>query len=70
MTQQTTKHGRLEQPADIAWSTSLGSAWQRFCDELDARLLARFGVAFRETDGSEPDPDVLADLAFERALMR
>ena len=74
MTQQTT-HCRRGQPADdpcgrdASEAAGLDAAWRRFRDELDARLVDRFGGAFGNDDGSEPDPGVLADLALQRALM-
>jgi hypothetical protein len=43
--------------------------WRRFRDELDARLMARFGPSFEKQDRAEPDPEILADLALQRALM-
>ena len=52
-----------------AADTTLHAAWRRFRDELDARLCARFGEAFEPKNGTEPDPEILADLALERALM-
>ena len=74
MTEQTargrahdrTQHAGGAQPREAG---SIDVAWLRFRDELDARLLARFGVAFDAQAGDHPDPDVLADLALERALM-
>jgi hypothetical protein len=74
MTQQTTNCARAQR-ADVASSrdaierANIDAGWRRFRDELDARLVDRFGVAFRNGDGSAPDPDVLADLALQRALM-
>ena len=71
-----TKQTRDPRPASAAVSdadaldtANLHSAWRRFRNELDARLVERFGVAFQDTDGEQADPAVLADLALERALM-
>jgi len=50
-------------------ATSIDAAWLRFRDELDARILARFGLAFEGRDADHADPDILADLALQRALM-
>jgi hypothetical protein len=50
-------------------ATSIDPSWLRFRDELDARILARFGLAFDPKDGDQADPDILADLALQRALM-
>lgn len=74
MTQQTRDY-RREQLADVASgrdaieTANLHAGWRRFRNELDARIVDRFGVAFQNADGSEPDPAVLADLALQRALM-
>ena len=74
MTQQTRDCGRGRRP-DLAFGqdaierANLDAGWRRFRDELDARIVDRFGVAFRNADGSQPDPNVLADLALQRALM-
>jgi hypothetical protein len=74
MTQQTRDH-RREQVADVASgrdaieTANLHAGWRRFRNELDARIVDRFGVAFQDADGSELDPAVLADLALQRALM-
>jgi len=49
--------------------TTVDRAWRRFRDELDTRLVARFGPSFAERDGGvDADPDILADLALQRAL--
>ena len=48
---------------------NLDQAWQKFRNELDARLVERFGPAYRHADDPQPDPAVLADLALQRALM-
>jgi hypothetical protein len=74
MTQQTRDY-RREQLADVASgrdaieTANLHAGWRRFRNELDARIVDRFGVAFQDADGSELDPAVLADLALQRALM-
>jgi hypothetical protein len=68
MTQQTRDY-RREQLADVASgrdaieTANLHAGWRRFRNELDARIVDRFGVAFQDADGSELDPAVLADLA-------
>ena len=70
-----TKYPRFKERADVASRrdafeiATLDSAWRRFRNELDARILERFGLAFDSFDDNEPDPAVLADLALERALM-
>ena len=49
--------------------SSLDACWLRFREELDARIVARFALA-PEAPASEPaDPEILADLALQRALM-
>ena len=71
MTPHTEDH-RSERRADAgnaSETANFASAWRRFRSELDARLVERFGLAFQESDGDEPDPAVLADLALQRALM-
>jgi len=47
---------------------ALEAGFRRFRDELDARLVARFGASFADRDGSDADPEILADLALQRAL--
>jgi hypothetical protein len=74
MTEQTTR-GRVQNRAQLAGdqkpdeAARVDAAWFRFRDELDARILARFGLAFEGQDGDQADPDILADLALQRALM-
>lgn len=46
----------------------LDAAWLRFRAELDDRIVARFGPALDASDGSDADPEILADLALQRAL--
>ena len=49
--------------------TAVDRAWRRFRDELDTRLVTRFGPSFAERDGVvDADPEILADLALQRAL--
>ena len=74
MTEQMTRgrgceRGQLTSAERRPEATSIDTAWRRFRDELDARILARFGLAFDPEDGDRADPDILADLALERALM-
>jgi len=70
MTKQSTSP-RLDgrRGVDPNETANLDSAWRRFRNELDARLVERFGVAFEDADGRDSDPAVLADLALQRALM-
>ena len=70
MTRQPTSC-RPERRADLhsREAATLDSGWRRFRNELDARLVDRFGVAFQDPGDHEPDPAVLADLALQRALM-
>jgi hypothetical protein len=44
------------------------AGWIRLRDELIARIAARFGQAFETDDGDVADPEILADLALQRAL--
>jgi hypothetical protein len=74
MTQQSNDR-RLGLRADVAsggnapGGSIFDSALRKFRNELDARILDRFGVAYQDSADHEPDPDVLADLALQRALM-
>ena len=73
MTSETAR-SRAQQPAKVAAgrkleSTGIDAAWLRFRDELDARLVARYGLALAAHDGEHADPEILADLALQRALM-
>jgi hypothetical protein len=45
------------------------AGWLRLRDELTARIVARFGLAFEPEDGDYADPEILADLALQRAFM-
>jgi hypothetical protein len=47
---------------------SFDAGWLRLRDELTARIVARFGLAFEPEDDSA-DPEILADIALQRALM-
>jgi hypothetical protein len=49
--------------------SSLQACWLRFRQEFDARIAARFELAAEPPDGEDPDPEVLADLALQHALM-
>jgi hypothetical protein len=44
------------------------AGWLRLRDELMARIAARFGQAFETEDDDFADPDILADLALQRAF--
>ena len=46
------------------------AGWLRLRDELVARLVARFGVAFEAEDDDFADPEILADLALQRAFLQ
>jgi hypothetical protein len=45
------------------------AGWLKLRDELAARIDERFGPAFKPENGDAADPDLLADLALERAFM-
>ena len=55
-------------PANLPNDANFDAAWLRLRQELEIRLAARFGAATGDQD-DEADPDILADLALERALM-
>jgi hypothetical protein len=44
------------------------AGWLRLRDELMARIAARFGQAFETEDDDFADPEILADLALQRAF--
>jgi len=69
MTQQTRNRRDVACQRDEIATANLDTAWRRFRDELDARIVERFGVAYQGADDQQPDPDLLADLALQRALM-
>jgi hypothetical protein len=69
MTQQTRNRLDVECHRDEIETANLDAAWRRFRNELDARIVERFGVACQGAHDQQPDPDLLADLAFQRALM-
>ena len=54
-----------ELPVDATFD----AGWLRLRDELTARIVARFGVAFEGEDDDFPDPEILADLALQRAFI-
>jgi hypothetical protein len=56
-------------PVNRPDDASFNAAWLRLRQELEARLAARFGAASGDQDDAEADPDILADMALERALM-
>jgi len=68
MTHQTRNRLDVECHRDEIETTNLDAAWRKFRNELDARIVERFGVAYQGAH-DQPDPDLLADLAFQRALM-
>ena len=64
--QSTRDRAPLEKLPDEA---SFYLAWLKLRRELEARIEARFGVALGDPSSAEADPEILADMALERALM-
>ena len=62
-TRRRSPRGKL--PVDA----NFDAAWLRLRHEMEARIAARYGVASDDRGADGPDPDVLADMALERALM-
>ena len=53
---------------DRSNDVAFDAGWLRLRDELVARIAARFGQAFEPEDEDIADPEILADLALQRAL--
>ena len=53
----------------LAEEARFDAAWLKLRRELQARIDARFGVASDDQGSASPDPDLLADMALERAWM-
>lgn len=54
---------------ELANEANFNAAWSRLRQEMDARIAARFGVALDDRRSTQADPELLADMALERALM-